>query len=50
MTFTKAQSVFQMLQEMYDYKMEISTVWDTEPRDINTCSSDNSEYEQGMEL
>jgi len=21
-TFTKAQSIFQMLQEMYDYKME----------------------------
>ena len=49
-TFTKAQSVFQMLQEMYDYKMEISTDWDTESGDIITCSSDDSESEQDMEL
>lgn len=49
-TFTKAQSVFQMLQEMYDYKMEIGTVRDTESGDIITCSSDDSESQQDMEL
>jgi len=39
-----------MLQEMYDYKMEIGTVRDTESGDIITCSSDDSESQQDMEL
>jgi len=49
-TFTKAQSIFQVLQEMCDYKMEISIVRDTESGDITTCNSDDSETEQDTEL
>jgi len=40
----------QKLQEMYDYKMETSTGRDTESGDTITCTSDDSESQQDMEL
>jgi hypothetical protein len=42
-TLTTAQSVFKVLLEMYDYKTDISTDWDTESGDIITCSSHDCE-------
>ena len=49
-TFTTAQAIFQVFQEMYDYKTEIRTDRDTESGDIITCSSHDCETEQDMEL
>jgi hypothetical protein len=49
-TSTTAQAAFKVLQEMYNYKTEIGTGWDTESEDIITYSSHDCEPEQDMEF